>query len=175
MQNYDWPTTFRQIYDRAVDIYRRGNRQAATLFNADEQQFLASIGCKPQELYDFVEDFVRGGEPGFETVLLITAARRDYFLVVQNGKPGSHVIDMDTLPPKDEKLAGVAWLPRIIEKARAKLRGEMPDELMYGCGGDRPFLKSVNVEPADFLRFVWSAREDDQKIVDYVLQSRRDR
>ena len=32
---------------------------------------------------------------------------------------------------------GIAWLPRILVKARLKLRGEMPADLMYGCGGDR--------------------------------------
>ncbi|MDB6028134.1 MAG: hypothetical protein JWM68_4357 [Verrucomicrobiales bacterium] len=44
---------------------------------------------------------------------------------------------------------------------------------MYLCGGDRPFLKSVNVEPADFLRVVWSAGDDNQKVIDYVRQCRK--
>ena len=68
-------------------------------------------------------------------------------------------------------MAGVAWLPRLIAKARAKLRGEMPGELMYGCGGDRAFLRRVNIHPADFLREVWSARDDDEKIIEYVKRS----
>ena len=29
-------------------------------------------------------------------------------------------------------------------------------------------LGSVNVEPSEFLRLVWSAEEDDRKIIDYV-------
>lgn len=175
MNNYEWPIAFKKIFDRAVESYRGGNRKASTLFDAKEQQFLASIGCTNQELFDFVEDFARGGEPVFETVLLTTAARRDYFKVMQHGKHSTHVIDSDKLPAKTAELAGVAWLPRIIEKARAKLRGEMPDELMYGCGGDRPFLKSVNIELADFLRVVWAAGDDQQKIIDYVLKSRDER
>ncbi|MFN7139254.1 MAG: hypothetical protein ACK4UN_07945, partial [Limisphaerales bacterium] len=58
------------------------------------------------------------------------------------------------------------------EKAKAKLRGEMPPELMFGCGGDRPFLKSVNIELSEFLRLVWSAEDDTQKIVNYVIKAR---
>lgn len=171
MLNYEWPTHFREVYNRAVEAYKSGIRKPQALFPDDDRKFLSSIGCSPQELFDFVEDFVRGGEPAFETVLLVTAARRDYFLVMQKGKTTGQHIDMGKLPPKDAELGGVKWLPRIIEKARAKLRGEMPDELMYGCGGDRPFLKSVNVEPADFLRVVWAAGDDNQKIVDYVRRA----
>jgi hypothetical protein len=169
MSHYDWAARFHALWDKAVAAYRAGHRQPAGFFSPGETGFLKSIGCSPQEIYDFVEDFSRGGEPDFDTVLLVTAVRRDYFLTVQKGVPSGRVVDMDALPPKDAELAGLAWLPRIIEKARAKLRGEMPPELMYGCGGDRPFLESVDVHPADFLRVVWAAGDDRQRIVDYVL------
>jgi len=168
MSTYDWADRFRQLYDKAVERYRTGNRRAAEYFNAAEDEFLASIGCTAQELYDFAEDFCNGGEPTFGTVLLITSARRDYFVVIQKSQPDGKQISMAELPAKDAAVAGFAWLPRIIAKARAKLRGEMPPELMYGCGGDRRFLKSVGIHPADFLRHVWSAGDDDQKIIDYV-------
>ena len=169
MQNYTWSIRFREIFEQAVLSFRSGNRKPATLFGDDEKAFLAAIGCTSQELFDFVEDFARWGEPSFEQILLVTAARRDYFLVVQKGKPTGKVIDMDSLPSKTAKVADTEWLPRIIVKARAKLRGEMPPELMYGCGGDRPFLKTVNVDLADFLRVVWAAGDDDQKVIEYVL------
>ena len=51
---------------------------------------------------------------------------------------------------------------------RAKLRGEMPSDLMFDCGGDRKFLQSVNHHPADFLRHVWAAGDDDRKIIEVV-------
>ena len=172
MRNYDWPKRLRQIFERAAESYEGGNHKPETLFRAEEAQFLQSIGCSTQELFDFVEDFCRGGEPEFETVLLITAVRRDYLLAVQSGQPSGKTQPMDCFPPKDAELAGIRWLPRLIAKARAKLRGELPPELMYGCGGDRPFLRGVNVEPSDFLRVVWAAGEDTQRIVDYVLKSR---
>ena len=169
MQNFDWDRTFRKVYDKAVQTYQAGNRRLETFYKPDERTFLASIACTPQELYDFVQDWCGANEPSFETVLLITAVRRDYFLFVQKGQLSREMIDMEALPPKGAELAGIAWLPRIISKAKAKLRGEMPPELMYGCGGDRPFLRSVNIHPADFLRIVWSAGDDDQKVIDFVL------
>ena len=90
------------------------------------------------------------------------------FLVVQNGKPSKETIDMDSLPEREAELGGIEWLPRIIAKARAKLPGEMPQELMYCCGGDRAFLREHGIHPADFLREVWAAGEDDQRILKYV-------
>ena len=40
---------------------------------------------------------------------------------------------------------------------------------MYGCGGDRKFLRDHgNIDPADFLRHVWASGGDDQHMIDYV-------
>lgn len=168
MNNYLWTETFRQTYDHAVAQYRAGNRAPTTFFNADQAAFLAGIGHSAQELYDFAEDAIKYGEPSFTDALLIASARRDYFLVVQKGKVTGKPIRVEELPAKDAAVAGFTWLPRIIVKARAKLRGEMPAELMYGCGGDRNFLKSVNIHPADFLRHVWAAGDDDAKMTKFV-------
>lgn len=168
MNQYDWPIAFRQIFEAGVKKYRSGGRAPKNFFPADHQDVLDSIGCSSQELFDFVEDFCNYGEPVFETALLTTAVRRDYFLTVQKGKKSGHLVPMESLPAKSAEVDGIAWLPRLIVKARAKLRGEMPPELMYGCGGDRPFLRGVNIELADFLRVTWAAGEDDRKIIDYV-------
>lgn len=168
MDNYDWADRFRQLYDKAAELYNDGNRAPETYFDAGETAFLASIGQTAQEVYDFAEDAVKYGEPTFGTALLIAAVRRDYFLVIQHGKPSGQTIHMEDLPAKDATVDGIAWLPRIIPKARAKLRGEMPAELMYGCGGDRKFFKSVGIHPADFLRHVWAAGDDDRKVIEYV-------
>lgn len=172
MQNYIWTERFKQIYDAAVKRYEGGTRSAKTLFSKEEVEFLATIGCSAQELFDFVEDGCNGGEPSYEDTLLVTAVRRDYFLNVQHGKPSGKVIDSANLPAKSAPLGGIPWLPRIIEKAKAKLRGEMPPELMYGCGGDRPFLRGVNIHLADFLRFVWQVDGDQQKVLAYVNEQK---
>lgn len=166
----DWQERFREIYDRAVEAYEEGQRGAEGLFSSEDTAFLASIGTQPQELYDFVEDWCDVGEPSYDTVLRITAVRREYFLTKQHGQPSIRRISMDSLPPMQAQLGGFTWLPRIIEKAKAKLKGEMPPELMYGCGGDRPFLRKVGVDPAEFLRLVWRSDGDQEKILRYVKE-----
>lgn len=163
-----WEKTFRSLWNRSVDKYRNGQRDSATYFTPEETAQLASFGYRPQELYDFAEDRVKYGEPDLETALSIASVRREYFLQVQGGKFTGQVIDLAKLPAKDQSLAGIVWLPRIIEKAKAKLHGEMPDELMYGCGGDRKFFKDNNVNPEKFLRAVWKANGDEQAVVDFV-------
>ena len=106
--NYDWTEKFRQCYDKAVAEYGKGNRQLTTYFNAEESAFLASIGCSAQEVYDFAEDWCTGQEPSFATVVLITSVRRDFFRVVQNGKPSTRKVSMADLPAKDAEAAGFA-------------------------------------------------------------------
>ena len=168
MQKYNWPVTFREVYDRAVAAYRAGRTSPATLFPPADLVFLTTIGCSSQELFDFIEDFVNRGAPDYGTVLLITSERRDYFLNEQGGRSSGRMVDMNTLPSKQAVAGGLPWLPRIIAKARAKLRGEMPPDLMYGCGGDLAFLEKVDLHPVDFLRFVRAAGNDDQKIIEWV-------
>jgi len=170
MSAKDWTTTFREIYDQAVERYRAGGRRPEDLFDHEGREFLAGMGCAPQEIFDFVEDWCEDEEPGFETVRDITAVRREYFLQEQNGVPSRQRVSASDLPPKHAELHGLAWLPRIIEKARAKLKGEMPPELMFGCGGDRPFLRRVNIRPAEFLRTVWNAGDDNESIASFVKQ-----
>jgi hypothetical protein len=78
---------------------------------------------------------------------------------------------MDRLPSKDATVEGIGWLPRIIPKAKAKLRGEMPEDLMFDCGGDRRFFKENKIHPADFLRTVWAAGDDDAEIIAFVKKA----
>ena len=60
---------------------------------------------------------------------------------------------------------------RIIVKARLKLLGEMPPDLMYGCGGDRPFLRRMKMTLPQFLKLVWDSGTDDRRIIDAVKRS----
>jgi hypothetical protein len=172
MSDYDWPRRFKEVYQAGLERYRKGEQSPSKLFSKSELRFLSAIGCTAQELFDFIDDGVRYGEPDFETTLLTTAVRRDYFLLEQHGVPSNRIVDMDTLPAKTEEVDGIAWLPRLIQKARAKLRGEMPADLMYGCGGDRPFLRGMNIELAEFLRLVWVSGDNDRKIIEYVKKRR---
>ena len=164
----DWLSQFRDLYERAVDRFEQGQRSPETVVGSEALAFLDSIGTSAQELYDFVEDWVEDGEPDFETVAAMTDVRREYFLTVQEGKRSDAVIPSATLPSGYAEMGGYQWLPRIIAKARAKLRGELAPDIMFGCGADRPFLRSVNMEPAEFLKTVWDAGTDDHAILDVV-------
>ena len=164
----EWGNCFEKAFGQAVEKYLAGKRGAEALFTPEHATFLASIGSTLQELYDFVEDWCELGEPSFGTALRMTEVRAEFFLLEQHGRRSSKVITSDSMPSREAKLGGMVWLPRIIAKARAKLQGEMPADLMFGCQRDRAFLKSVGIEPAKFLRVVWSAGHNDEEIVEYV-------
>ena len=170
---YRWYHELKQLFVQSLERYRVGEHNLDRHFTEAQQEYLASIGMTPQELYDFAEDHAKhDGDPDFETVLLISAVRRDYLLTAQHGQPSDHQIAMDELPPKDAKLEGIPWLSRLIKKAEAKLRGEMPPDLMYGCAGDRRFCQEHGLHPADFLRHVWAAGGDEQKVLTYVQDAK---
>jgi hypothetical protein len=167
--SYSWASAFSELFNRCAARHRAGDTRFEGWFSAEDKAFLASIGYKGQEFFDFVDDHCRyGGDPSLETSLLVAAVRRDYFLVEQKGQFSDKIVTPDQLPPKPAALDGIRWLPRIIVKARAKLRGEMDPDTMYGCGGDRGFLSENNIHPADFLRVVWAAGDDDQRVLQYV-------
>jgi predicted dehydrogenase len=163
-----WEQRFTKLFRASVDKYLAGHQKAEGLVDEKGKTFLASIGHTAQEFYDFVDDFCRGGEPTVETALKIAAVRRDYFLKEQNGTASTHRIVMADLPSKDAQVEGIGWLPRLLPKAEAKLRGEMPPELMYCCGGDRKFFRTHQIDPAEFLRKVWAANGKHADVVDWI-------
>jgi hypothetical protein len=140
-----WEQRFSKLFQASVEKYRAGHQKAEGMVDEKAKTFLASIGHSTQEFFDFVEDFAKGGEPTFETALKIASVRRDYFLKEQQGTASTHRIVMADLPAKDAQVEGIGWLPRLLPKAEAKLRGEMPPELMYGCGGDRKFFRTYHI------------------------------
>lgn len=164
-----WNERFMGIFRRGVERYRSGDADFTNYYSDHERAFLREIGYKPRELFDFVEDLVDEGEPHETTALLVAAVRRDYLNVIQEGRHSDVEIAAGDLPTFGDTLDGIAYLPRIIRKARAKLRGELDPDLMFCCGGDRKFLREHgNIHPADFLRVVWAAGDDDRRILDYV-------
>jgi hypothetical protein len=170
MSHYNFATDFKTIYDQALSRFAFGVAGADAIVTPEERSFLSANGITAQHLYDYAEDHTTdGGEPGFERALAIEIVRRDYFLNVQRGIASIHVLDGSTLPAKSATLRGIEWLPRIIPKAKAKLRGELPPSLMYCCGGDRKFLKEHDIFPAEFLSLVWRHENDDAAIADWVV------
>ena len=168
VNQYSFPQGFRVLYTRAVQAYAGGNGSATSVFTPEELAWLAGHGLTAQALYDYAEDEVKYQEPGIDIALGIEATRRNYFFIEQGGRKSGHTIRTEDLPAKTAELAGVARLPRIIAKAQAKLRGELPSDLMYGCGGDRKFLKSHDVPPDEFLSLVWQYKGDGEQIAAWL-------
>ena len=164
----DWVESFRTLFDNKVAIYKNGIQNAKAMFSKDEEDFLRSIGATPQEIFDFVEDWCDDGDPDPETAFAITKIRRDYFIQEQLGQFSKRRLSESEFPARSASLAGLEWFPRIIEKARAKLTGELPPDLMYSCGGDRRFLNKVNVSPVEFLETVREAGNNVDHIVKFV-------
>ena len=170
MKHYDFAEKLHPLWDKACRLYAQGQRGATTYFTADEQAFLAAHGLTAQHLYDYGEDFISGGEPTWNTALAIELVRRDYFHNVQGGRASTVVLDEAKMPAKTDAVHGIAWLPRIIPKAKAKLRGELPPSLMYCCGGDRNFFTTHDIHPAEFLSLVWRHEHNDAAIIDWVVR-----
>lgn len=169
MENYIYQKRLKQIWQGALAKYETGDHNPNNYFSESTLKELSSIGLNSMDVYDYVEDYVSSGEPDFETFLLVSSVRRDYLSIVQGGLKTSKLLDSDALPAKEEMVNGIVWLPRIMHKAWAKLRGELPPETMYGCGGDRRFFKEHNIHPADFLRAAWAYEEDELKLVEWVI------
>ena len=171
MNHFTFPPQFRALYDQAVSLYAKGQRGPESYFSADELTWLAGNGIAAQHMYDYAEDHNNyGGEPGPDHALTIETVRRDYFLNVQQGRASAARLDDTKLPAKTDSVRGIAWLPRLLPKARAKLRGELPASLMFGCGGDRKFFKEHNILPAEFLAVLWRNENNDNAIVEWVAQ-----
>jgi len=174
MNSLTWDTTFRQLFERCAQLHRSGQTRQDSWYSNADLEFLAAIGYTGQEFFDFVDDHCRYDDgPSVDTALLVAAVRRDYFNVIQKGVRSAHTVSPSELPPKPAEVDGIPWLPRLIAKARAKLRGEMDPDTMYGCGGDRAFFTKHQIHPADFLRVTWAAGDDDRKIIDFVKSGGR--
>ncbi|WP_269541869.1 DUF5069 domain-containing protein [Cerasicoccus fimbriatus] len=168
MSNYQYHQTLHKLWQKAVDQYAAGQRDSATYFTREEAQWLADNGVTPQEIYDFAEDYNSVGDPDFNTFAMITDVRRSYFKNQLKGQRSGKQIDPAELPAKDAEADGFVWLPRIIAKARAKLKGELDNDTMYSCGGDRKFLQRHDIHPAQFLKVVADHFDDDSAIVAWV-------
>lgn len=168
-----WTDGFERLYRTAKERYLAGAATPEDLLpNEDERTFLAANGLRPINLFDYIEDVTKYGEPGFATVLLIASARREFFLLKQGGQWPKHIVSLDDLPPKTDEVEGIVWLPRIIRKAQAFLAGALAEDIMYCCGGDRKFFTDNQVNPVDFLRVVEAANGNDQTVIDFVKDCR---
>jgi hypothetical protein len=157
-----------EIHRKAVAAYQSGCRDADNLAPREEVNFLATLGVSSQVLLDYAEDFVRYGEPDCATFLRVMEIRGDYFRRVQKGIPSARIVQEPELPLRENEWEGVAWLPRITSKAGCFLDGSLCKEVMYGCSGDRAFLRKFLLTLPGFLEKVRDSGDDASKLLDYV-------
>lgn len=170
MTNYTFQKRIRTIWNNACQSYEAGEREPSKMVSHEDILELQSIGLNAIDLFDAVDDNHRyGGDPDFETFLLVSSVRRDYFFQVQKKVPSDKLITVESLPAKTDAVQGVSWLPRIYDKAIAKIKGELPPEIMFGCAGDRGFLQAFDIAPADMLRAAWSFEGDAGAFFDWVI------
>lgn len=166
-----WNDTFLDLFERCLALFQSGDTDFENYYSDEDREFLSRIGYQPREFFDFVEDCGNGGMPSISTALLVAGVRRDYFQTVQKGIPSADLLARDDVPTFGEELEGMAYLPRILAKGRAKLRGELHPDLMFCCGGDLNFLKNHgDIHPADFLRHLWASGTDYQKITTWIKE-----
>mgnify|MGYP001291202824 CR=1 FL=1 len=168
--NFNYQKELVQIWEKAVKLYQKGNTEAEKFPISDDLPFLNNIGLNKMDVFDYVEDWICEGTPDLATFLLIHDIRRNFFIEEQKGIHSKKKLSSKDLPGKNEEIEGIVWLPRIIPKARAKLRGELPTETMFCCGGDRAFLQKNDIHPAEFLRITQKAGDQDEVIVQWVVQ-----
>ncbi len=166
--SFNFHNQLSSIWEKAVSLYKEGNTDPSSFPIEDVVPMLASFGINKIEVFDYAEDWCLHGEPDLLTFLLVHYERWSFFREEQNRKPSNIMLEPTSLPSRSEEIAGIQWLPRIIPKAYAKLRGELPPEVMYGCGGDRQFFKQNNIHPAEFLRIIRKFPKDEKSIINWV-------
>lgn len=155
----EWEKDFKALYERVKRDVEQGERSLEKLFSDEDRAFLGTIGSKPIEMFDAADDAVRYGEPSYEDMLEIHRMRLEYFIKVQHGVFPAPVNEYRA---KTAELGGIPWLPRAIDKVRAKLRGQLVDDFFYPCGGDRQFLEKIRMSPPDFFRLVRDSSSDEE-------------
>ena len=154
-----------EIHRKAAAAYQDGGRDAGSLVPEDDLGFLAACGISAQTLLDYAEDFVRYGEPDTATFVRVVEIRRDHLRSSPNPLQIAQPVPESELPRKMDEWEGIAWLPRITQKARCFLDGTLAPEIMYGCGGDRAFIQKLHLTLPGFLELVRQAGNDDKQVI----------
>lgn len=128
----EWKKQFRELFNTGVERHKAEHRSPDTMFEPDEAKFLKSIGCNTWEMFDFCDDYVNWDDVIYDHIEALQAVRYEHFKNELNSQPASRRMEMNEFPAKTDEVEGIAWLPRLITKARAKLAGQLPADLMYG-------------------------------------------
>ncbi len=156
----------KELHHSALCRYRGGARDARSLFEAAaEKERLRRLGLGAQVVFDFIEDFATAGAPTVEDFVEAAVLRVEWFQSSLTAVP-------PPIPAREAVAHGIRWLPRITAKARRFLTGTLPEDLMFGCGGDRAFLQAHGLSIGRFLAAV-SATPDDNVVFAWVASAKR--
>lgn len=153
------------LHEEAMKSYREGVRDPSRIVSPAGMETLVGFGISPVFLYDCVDDLSRYGEPAADVFVELGALRILQFRAESDAKPE---VPESELPRKSEQHCGVAWLPRIIRKAQCFLEGSLCPDVMYGCAGDRAFLKEYGATLPDFLIVVRDSGGNPDKALEFL-------
>ncbi|MEB3237750.1 MAG: DUF5069 domain-containing protein [Candidatus Sericytochromatia bacterium] len=73
-----------------------------------------------------------------------------------------NALDLSRTCPRSplDRLGGLPWLPRLIDKARAHLAGTMGEYIPYPCGGDQRFLDTFGLDAEALLDTIRTGADD---------------
>ena len=77
MNNFSWEKDYLTIFNGSIEKYQSGDRDLDKFFLDKELKYINSIGYKPREFFEVVEDYRHGGAPSIERAILMAAVRRD--------------------------------------------------------------------------------------------------
>ncbi len=86
------------------------------------------------------------------------------------------MLDLRAEPPRrwSEELGGIRWLPRMIDKARAAMRGTLGDYLYGQSPLDRSLLRALGLSYKEFTRVVRQAGDDDERVLQLLSERSSD-
>ncbi|HZZ66399.1 MAG TPA: AI-2E family transporter [Candidatus Baltobacteraceae bacterium] len=101
---------------------------------------------------------------------LYETVRSDAFVGYDATVPDFQPKDLRVLAPRrwSDELGGMRWLPRMIDKAAAALRGQLGDYLYGECPVDRGLLRALGMTYKDFTAMVRAAGGEDEKVLQAI-------
>jgi predicted PurR-regulated permease PerM len=89
----------------------------------------------------------------------------------------AQALDLRTTAPRrwSDELGGIRWLPRMIDKARAAMKGTLGDYLYGQSPMDRSLLRAIGISYKDFTRIVRESHGDDDLVLEKLETASPDR
>ena len=86
--------------------------------------------------------------------------------------PDFQALDLRVEPPRrwSDELGGIRWLPRMIDKARAAMKGTLGDYLYGQSPMDRSMLRALGLSYKEFTQIVRESGNDDERVLQLLRE-----